>query len=43
MDFAAPLGLIGLWMAWFLTQLAKRPLMPVNDPNLMEALEHGRE
>jgi hypothetical protein len=43
MDFAAPLALIGLWLAWFLTQLAKRPLMPIHDPHLEEALEHGRE
>ena len=42
-DIAAPLGLIGVWSAVFLTQLGKRPLMPINDPNLEEALEHGRE
>lgn len=43
MDFAAPLGLIGLWLAYFLAQLEKRPLMPLRDPHLEEALEHGRE
>jgi hypothetical protein len=43
MDFAAPAALIGLWLAYFLHQLAKRPLLPVNDPHLEEALEHGRE
>jgi hypothetical protein len=43
MDFAAPLGIGGLWLAYFLTQLEKRPLMPLNDPQLVEALEHGRE
>jgi hypothetical protein len=42
-DFAAPLGLIGLWLAYFLTQLEKRPLMPINNPHLEEALQHGRE
>jgi hypothetical protein len=42
-DFAAPLALIGLWLAYFLTQLEKRPLMPVNNPHLEEALQHGRE
>jgi hypothetical protein len=42
MDFTAPIGLIGLWLAFFFTQLQKRPLLPVNDPNLEEALEHGR-
>jgi hypothetical protein len=43
MDFVAPVGLFGVWLAWFFVQLEKRPLMPVNDPNLVEALEHGRE
>jgi hypothetical protein len=42
LDFAAPLGICGLWLAYFLLQLEKRPLLPVNDPNLEEALEHGR-
>jgi len=42
-DFAAPIGLVGLWLAYFLTQLEKRPLMPINNPHLQEALEHGRE
>ncbi|MCI0364416.1 MAG: hypothetical protein L0219_11065 [Phycisphaerales bacterium] len=43
MDLAAPAGLIGIWLAWFLTQLEKRPLLPLGDPNLGEALAHGRE
>jgi len=43
MDITAPIGLVGIWMAYFLTQLEKRPLMPLNDPHLEEALEHGRE
>jgi hypothetical protein len=43
LDFAAPIGLVGLWLAYFLLQLEKRPLMPVNNPNLEEALQHGRE
>ena len=42
-DIAAAAALNGLWLAYFLTQLGKRPLMPLNDPNLEEALEHGRE
>lgn len=41
-DFAALLGLGGIWLAYFLMQLEKRPLMPLNDIELMEALEHGR-
>jgi hypothetical protein len=43
MDITTPIGLVGIWLAYFLTQLEKRPLMPPNDPNLEEALEHGRE
>jgi hypothetical protein len=43
MDFAAPVAIGGIWLAWFLTQLEKRPLLPLNDPNLEEALSHGRE
>ena len=42
-DFAVLLGLGGIWLAYFLTQLEKRPLMPLNDIALVEALEHGRE
>ena len=40
MDFLAPVGLGGIWLAAFLWQLEKRPLMPVGDPHLEEALEH---
>ena len=43
LDVAAPLGVIGLWLAYFLKQLEKRSLMPLHDPQLEEALEHGRE
>src|ERR1017187_9785376 len=30
MDFTAPMGLIGIWLAYFLYQLEKRPLLPPN-------------
>ena len=43
MDFVAPVGLVGIWLAYFFVQLEKRPLMPLNEPHLVEALEHGRE
>jgi hypothetical protein len=43
MDLTMPVGLIGLWLAYFLTQLEKRPLMPRNAPHLEEVLEHGRD
>lgn len=39
LDIAAPLGVGGLWVALFLWQLAKRPLVAENDPRLVEALE----
>jgi hypothetical protein len=43
MDFSAPIGMGGIWLAYFLIQLGKRPLMPINDPHLADALDHGRE
>ncbi len=43
MDLTALIGIGGIWFAFFLTNLAKRPLMPLHDPHLEEALEHGRE
>ena len=43
MDFAAPIGIGGIWLAYFLYQLEKRPLMPLADPHLEGALRHGRE
>jgi hypothetical protein len=43
MDITAPLGMVGLWLAYFFTNLQQRPLLPANDPNLEEALLHGRE
>ncbi|MGE3840988.1 MAG: hypothetical protein AB7I50_05320, partial [Vicinamibacterales bacterium] len=42
LDAAAILGVGGLWVATFLTMLKGRPLLPVNDPYLHEALaDHG--
>ncbi len=43
LDFTVPIGLVGIWLAYFLMQLEKRPLMPVNAPHLEEVLEHGRD
>jgi len=43
MDITAPIGLGGIWLWYFLRQLEKRPLIPIHDPHLEEALEHGRE
>jgi hypothetical protein len=41
MDFLAPIGVGGLWLATFLWQLKKSPLLPLNDPNLGKKLAHG--
>jgi hypothetical protein len=41
-DLAALIGIGGVWTAWFLTQLEQRPLIPINDIHIVEALEHGR-
>jgi hypothetical protein len=42
MDFAAVIGIGGVWLAYFFTQLMKRPLVPVMDPFLENAIEHGK-
>jgi hypothetical protein len=41
MDLLAPVGIGGLWLAMFLFQLKKWPLLPVRDPHLAEAIAHG--
>jgi hypothetical protein len=42
MSLAAPIAFGGLWIAFFIWQLRLRPLLPINDPYLEEAIEHGR-
>jgi len=43
MDAVAPIAIGGLWVAAFAWQLQKRALVPINDPQLEQALEpaHG--
>ena len=41
MDFLAPLAIGGLWLAMFLFQLKKWPLLPLRDPHLEQAIAHG--
>lgn len=43
LDLAALVGVGGLWVACFVWQLAGRPLLPLNDPELESAIaaEHG--
>jgi hypothetical protein len=43
MDVAAPVGLGGLWLAFYARNLKSRPLLPVNDPGFEEAVAHGRD
>ena len=38
MDFVAPIAIGGLWLGTFAWQLQKRPLLPINDPQLEQAL-----
>jgi hypothetical protein len=39
LDILLPIGIGGLWLAFFFRQLKAWPLIPANDPNLQE--EHG--
>jgi hypothetical protein len=42
MDFLTPLGLGGLWLAYFLWELPRRPLLPRHDDNEKSALHYRR-
>lgn len=42
MDFAAPVAVGGIWLWWFFGELLKRPLVPINDPYLENAIAHGK-
>ncbi len=41
MDVTAVVGLGGVWLAMFLAQLKRRPLLPLRDPYLPEVVPHG--
>lgn len=41
LNFSVPLALGGIWLATVLWQLQKRPLLPLQDPGLEQALHHG--
>jgi hypothetical protein len=43
LNISVPLGLGGLWLAAFLWQLGKRPLLPFGAANLQEAIRHGHD
>ncbi len=42
MDLVAPIAVGGLWLWWFFGELLKRPLVPINDPYLENAIHHGK-
>lgn len=39
LDLAAPIGVGGVWLAFFAWQLKDRPLLPVGEPEIQELLE----
>ena len=43
LDVAAPAGIGGVWVWFFLNELKKRPVLPVRDPRMEEALAHAEE
>ncbi len=43
MDIVSPLAFGGIWLAIFFNQVPKRPLLPLGYPDLIKALNHGRE
>ncbi len=43
LNICVPLAIGGLWLAMFLRGLRDRPLLPLGDPGLERAIEHGRE
>ena len=42
LDFAAPIGIGGVWTAFFLWQLERRPLLALHDPRMEGALAAAR-
>jgi hypothetical protein len=42
-DLLLPFGLGGFWMAYFIWQLRRLPMLPVNDPRMKGVAEHAVE
>lgn len=40
-DFAATIGIGGLWLVYYFRNLAGRPIVPARDPYFQEAMAHG--
>jgi hypothetical protein len=38
LDIVVPVALIGLWLGFFAMNLKQRPLLPLGDPKLAEAI-----
>jgi hypothetical protein len=43
LPIVAPVGLGGIWVWFFIRQLGNRPLLPIQDPQLEDALSHAHE
>ncbi len=43
LDLAAPIGLGGIWVSLFASNLRSRPLLPLHDPGLESALRAGHD
>ena len=43
MNIVLPVGMGGLWFAYFTWQLQRLPILPVNDPRLKGVAEHAVE
>lgn len=43
MNIVLPLGMGGIWFAYFLWQLQRLPLLPVHDPRMEGAAEHAAQ
>jgi hypothetical protein len=41
MDFILPVGIGGVWLWFFATQLTSRPLLPINDPDIESVFASG--
>lgn len=41
LDLAAIVGIGGVWLALYVNRLKRRPLLPLNDPRVLRAVEHG--
>lgn len=42
MDIVAPIAVGGIWLGFFFYQMQQRPLVPIKDPFLENAIEHGK-